>query len=259
MNALTTLPANVSQFLESLPSEPSPECSDKYVFLDTRKVVEDMADLGYTLVDGRRAAARSRSGLYGVHELDFRRPQDLGKSTTEAPRILFFNSYDGSKKAQFLSGLIRFACSNGMVFGDFMENEKFIHINSYEDELLAAVRCLAEGFGEKFDFIDRTKEIELAPDVYLQMADKALETRFTANELRVDAHDILAPRRESDTGSDLWTKFNVIQENIIRGGMYGEAPTDGKIRVAGPVTNIERSTRLNAALWSTLEEFAELA
>lgn len=36
---------------------------------------------------------------------------------------------------------------------------------------------------------------------------------------------LLAPRRSADTGADLWSTFNRLQENIIRGGLRARTAT----------------------------------
>jgi hypothetical protein len=252
---------NHKEFAARLPSAPSPtKVTDKYMFLDSRKVIDDMADLGYQLADARFPKARTKDGHYGIHELDFRRPQDIAKNTHEAPRVLFFNSYDGSKKAQFLAGIIRFACSNGLVIGDSIEQRKFVHLGDYADEILAQIKNMAAVHDEVFTRIDRFREIELDPGVYLQMAEEAAALRFPDAELApiINPNDLLQVRRVEDRSPDLFTRFNVIQENILKGGV----PTinqKGQSRLSSPVGNIEKSTSLNRQLWDLMERYAEAA
>lgn len=250
-----------SDFLTRLPTGPlESKVTDKYMFLDSHKVIEDMADLGYELADARFPKARTKDGHYGIHELDFRRPQDLAKSTNEAPRILFFNSYDGSRKAQFIAGIIRFACSNGLVVGDMVENQKFLHLGDYADALLARIKEMAAVHDKVFGRIDQWREIELDDGVYLQMAEEAAKLRFPDAELApvIDPSALLQVRRGEDLGRDLWTRFNVIQENILKGGVP-VVNQNGQARLAPPVNNIDRSTKLNQGLWNLAERFAEAA
>lgn len=251
-----------SQFLERLPLTQSPTkvSKDKYMFLDTRKVIDDMADLGYEVSGTRFPKARTQDGLFGIHEVDFRRPQDLKLSREAAPRILFINSYDGSRRAQFISGLIRFACSNGLVIGDFVEQKKFLHIGDYADELLATIKAMAANTGQIFDRIERFREIELEPGVYLQMAEEAAKLRFPDAELapRINPNDLLQARRSEDTARNLWTRWNVIQENLLKGGVP-VVNQQGLTRLTPPVGNIERSNDLNQGLWNLAERFAEAA
>ena len=72
---------------------------------------------------------------------------------------------------------------------------------------------------------------------------------------------LLKPRRAADRGADLWSAFNVIQENVIRGGQRGQVvAADGARRRASvrEVTGIDQGRALNRALWVLTERMAEL-
>lgn len=245
-------------FLDALPQHRCEETTtEKYMFIDTRKVVQDMLDLGYQVAEFRRPKARTQAGMYSVHEIDFRRPQDLKKATHEAPRVIFMNSYDGSKRAQFIAGLIRFACSNGLVIGDMIQHQKFLHLGDHADELLDGLKVIAEDTAKAFDAIEGYRGINPDQATMRKMAEAALELRFPDEETRpvADLGDLLQIRREEDLRPDLWTRWNVLQENILRGGVPMRN-NRGQVRLSGPVGNIERSNELNQGLWNLLDEFA---
>jgi hypothetical protein len=72
---------------------------------------------------------------------------------------------------------------------------------------------------------------------------------------------LLEERRHDDRGNDLWTVFNVAQENILRGGIRGrKRDANNRIRrvTTRPVKSIDRDVRLNKALWTLTEKMAEL-
>jgi hypothetical protein len=72
---------------------------------------------------------------------------------------------------------------------------------------------------------------------------------------------MLIPRRTADTGHDLWSTFNVVQENAVRGGLSGMRQTDdGRWRRATTreITGIDQDIKLNKALWVLAEKMAEL-
>ena len=61
--------------------------------------------------------------------------------------------------------------------------------------------------------------------------------------------------------ADLWTTFNVVQENIIRGGLRGrKRGSNGRMRnmTTRPVKALDRNIKLNQALWVLTEKMAEL-
>ena len=55
----------------------------------------------------------------------------------------------------------------------------------------------------------------------------------------------------------LWTTFNVVQENVIRGGIRGRTEK-GSLTRTREVTGIDGDIKLNQALWKLAEEFAKL-
>ena len=72
---------------------------------------------------------------------------------------------------------------------------------------------------------------------------------------------LLRPRRAADRGADLWSAFNVIQENVIRGGQRGQiVAANGARRRASvrEVAGIDQGRALNRALWVLTERMAEL-
>lgn len=254
---------NIETALATLPTAQHPtKVTDKYMFLDTRRVVQDMRDLGYEATGFRRAKGRTVDAEYGLHEVEFMKPEHIKARDFrhEAPRVLFMNSYDGSRKARFAAGLIRFACLNGMITGDLLANLTFLHMGDYEEELMKQMKSIAEETPKVFDRIDKYRSLVLDDEVYIDMADQALQLRYPKEEERpiVDPAALTMPRRREDHGADLYTAFNVLQENIIRGGVPGQLP-DGRGRVMQPVHHIERSNTLNRDLWKLLETTAELA
>jgi hypothetical protein len=249
---------NFSQFLDHLPLTQSDKVTDKYMFLDTRRVIDDMADLGFMVAATRWPKSRTKDGPFGLHEVDFRRP-DAPTIGDSVPRILFHNSYDGSRKAQFSYGIFRLVCDNGLVVGN-AQTFKFLHLGDYLDDLLNQIRAMAETQGQVFDRINDFQSITLDPDQYYHMAEEAALLRFPDPETRpeIDPKNLLQVRRDADLGKDLWTRFNVVQENLLRGGVP-IVNQKGQARLAPPVGNIERSNELNRGLWDLAERYAEAA
>jgi hypothetical protein len=78
---------------------------------------------------------------------------------------------------------------------------------------------------------------------------------------------LLMPRRADDCGDDLWTTLNVIQENVMRGGLSARAPASlcqhgcwrrGRVVTTRAVANIDQDVKLNKALWGLGELMAGL-
>jgi len=246
--------------LELLPNTPSAKVSEKYDFIDSRKIADNMADLGYDLAEVTTPSYRTPDGAWGTHQLDFR-PNGWQDKAVESERILFVNSYDGTRRAEIISGLIRFACLNGIVTGDNIERAKFLHLGGdTETELLEHIDTVNKGFQNTWDKIESYKSLRLDDQIYMEMAREALELRYPDPDSRLDIQPatILMPRRQEDTGTDLYSAFNVLQENIIKGGVPGR-DKDGKVRLNSPLSSIERNNGLNANLWALMDKFAAFA
>jgi hypothetical protein len=245
--------------IEGLPPAPSPDMSHRYLFVDTKKVVDDMADLGFTVAGFRRPRYRTEAGAFGLHEVDFRRPQDVNKADDEAPRVLFLNTYDGSRKAQLVSGVIRFICMNGMLAGTVLQNNKFIHLQDYESQLLDGIKAAGEVASKVFDRIETFKSTKLDRPTLIKMAAEARALRFSEDEdLDVQPQHLLMPRRREDAKQDLWTAWNVLQENLLKGGVPGR-DKGGKVRTIRPLNQIQKSNDLNRGLWDLLEKYGAAA
>lgn len=248
-----------SELLKTLPSAPSPDLSDRYMFIDTRRVVEDMRDLGFEVAGFRRPKFRTKAGAFGLHEVDFRRPNDIGRGTGEAPRVLFLNTYDGSRRAQIVSGVIRFICTNGLIAGDVHQNERFLHLGDYEEQLLGHIKASGETAAKVFDRLENFRTITLDRSQYTEMATRAKALRFDDDlKLDVEPQHLLMPRRREDNKTDLWTTWNRLQENLLKGGIPGR-DTSGNMRTTRPLAQIQKSNELNRGLWNLLEEYAEQA
>jgi hypothetical protein len=96
-------------------------------------------------------------------------------------------------------------------------------------------------------------------------AEAAHTLRFADAEGVVDTPiqpaQLLVPRRHDDTGQDLWRTFNVVQENVMRGGltaMRRDHHSRPRRVTTRAVNGIDQDVRLNKALWTLAERMAEL-
>lgn len=66
------------------------------------------------------------------------------------------------------------------------------------------------------------KSTQLSPDEQRLLGEVSLVARYGDNERSpVRPEQIIEPRRREDVDRSLWTTFNVIQENVVRGGLQG--------------------------------------
>ena len=69
---------------------------------------------------------------------------------------------------------------------------------------------------------------------------------------------LLEAKRSADRSNDLFTVFNVVQENIIKGGIRFSSKNDdgiferNKVRA---ITSIDANIKINKGLWSLSEKY----
>jgi hypothetical protein len=73
----------------------------------------------------------------------------------------------------------------------------------------------------------------------------------------VAAEQLIEARRPEDIGNSLWTTFQRVQENVIRGGRTGRSAQGRRLQTR-PVGSIDRGVSLNRALWMLAEEMRKL-
>jgi hypothetical protein len=66
---------------------------------------------------------------------------------------------------------------------------------------------------------------------------------------------IMYPKREEDNKNDLWTVFNVVQENFIRGGLEYTSSRGRKTSLKG-LKSIMAVNQVNTKLWELAEQFS---
>jgi len=113
---------------------------------------------------------------------------------------------------------------------------------------------------------DAMKSLQLWQREELAFAHAALALRFgerlsetTEEQLPapVTAEQLTQPRRAEDAGRSLWTTFQRVQENVMRGGQTGRNAQGKRIQTR-PVGSIDRGVSLNRALWMLAEEMRKL-
>ena len=148
------------------------------------------------------------------------------------------------------------------------------HIGFKSDDFIRSAGEIASSAGIIADRVDEMKVIEMTPDERNVFAQTALglvygagsKTRAELEEAIEDSpiqpDQLLHERRYDDKGKDLWTLFNLVQENVMRGGLKGRKRNNSSGRMRNvttrPVKALDRNIKLNQALWFLTEKMAEL-
>ena len=235
-------------------AQAAPGMSERYEFIDSRQIVTRMADEGYYVANATNAAPKKRDAMYAKHMLDFRH-EDAREVNGAVPRIIFINSHDGSSSASAMGGVFRFVCSNGLVIGNTVGKERARHMGDPAADLIHRMQLLARNTQKTFDKIDRWTRISLDNAKANRFATFAAQLRW-GDAGKFAPEELLQVRRSEDDAGDLWTVFNRVQENTVRGGLEGLSRS-GRRATSRPLADITRDAQYNAALWSLAEEVAE--
>ena len=239
----------------------APTVSDKFTHIPTFKVIEDMSQLGWNVVDCKEVKAR-KEGTVGFqkHLVVFRNPDVVingADGDTVFPQILLTNSNDGKNAFTFTAGLFRMVCENGLVISTEQFNDvKMRHMGYTFEELQAQIREMVEQLPLTVESMNKMKQIQLTDEQAQDLAKKALATRFTEEQIEavnIDLDKLLEPTRPEDKGTDLWSVFNVIQEKIIDGDFTYMIGT--RVRKARKVKNFKQDMEINQKLFATAAEF----
>jgi len=242
----------------------NPGVSDRYVMATTETIIDDMAKLGWDVVDCKQQRANKRSKVRSFHMLAFQNPKvfitkiaNNGEETVDCfPRIILTNSHDGFHSFKFMIGLFRCVCSNGLVIAtDTFADVSIRHINYTFDELREMVAKAISTVSDNISVMNEMQKTILNEEQKKALATEALKIRGGDDEdkpLKVaddDLEDILTPVRDDDKANDLWTVFNILQEKIIKGNFKMISNTNNKVRKARPITGLAKDLEINQALF----------
>jgi hypothetical protein len=235
--------------------------SQRYAYIPTIEVLEGLRKEGFepfSVAQGRsRIEGKSE---YTKHLVRLRHAKHI-TSRSEVNEIVLLNSHDGTGSYQMLAGCFRFVCANGMVCGNVTNDIRVPHKGDVMGRVIDGAYTVLRDFEAVDAAIDGMKVTSLAAPQAHAFAKAALALRFEssseAKPAPITPQQLLAPRRAEDVDSSLWTTFQRIQENALRGGIRGRT-ADGRPTTTRAVGSIDGSVALNRALWVLAEEMRKL-
>lgn len=243
--------------------------SHRYSFIPTISVVQSLITEGWSITDARqqRVLLQDKTN-FTRHILRFRRDDAVALHVGDVyPEVVLINSHDRGSAYQMHAGLYRLVCSNGLVVDDGTFARLSIrHSGRVIDDVRHGADNIIREVPRILTDVKEMQAIELVPNEREVFAKAALALRFD-DSVSVQPYQALVPKRYGDDKTDLWTTFNVIQENLIRGGIRYAVPAhtnEEGMRVPArrartrEVKSIREDTKLNKALWTLAEEMKRL-
>jgi hypothetical protein len=220
-----------------------------YTFISTERVLAALASAGFVPM-GARQAARARSPLHARHLIRLRRRVETIALRDAIPEILFLNSHDGTSAYQLRVGLYRVVCTNGLIVSaGVFPTWRVRHRGDVVADVVQAALEISERFDLLAGAVDRMERTHLDRLQQLNFAAEAVALRFPKDPPgTVEPSRFLVARRAEDVGDDLWRTFNVLQENLLQGGIPRRSASNRLSRTRR-ITAIREDVRLNSALW----------
>lgn len=235
---------------------PADRVSSRYSFIPTMKIVDEVQEHGWFPVAAFQSHKVEAKG-HSTHKITFRRSNEAVRVGDVIPQIELINNHMGLHRFRFDSGLFRLACSNGLVVSMNLGNSRIekIHIDKASVEVFQALTDAINRAELAAQTIPKWQAVELNFVEKQEFAKRAVLIRNNDNVCwsnHFDAHVFLQPRRDVDRPDNLWTVFNRVQENVIKGGVQGVS------RTLKPITQIKEVQRINHQLWQLAAEFGAL-
>jgi hypothetical protein len=223
--------------------------SSSYTFISTERVLDALGSVGFVPVEARQAA-RAKSSLHARHLIRLRRRCETVQLRDSIPEVLFLNSHDGTSAYQLRVGLFRVLCTNGLVVSmGIFPVWRVMHRGDVVQDVVCAALRISERFEQLAVAVERMERTMLDAGQRLELAAQALALRFPNDAAgAMQPSQLLVARRAQDVGNDLWRTFNVVQENILRGGLVRRSASNRLTRTRG-IQAIREDVRLNSALW----------
>lgn len=234
--------------------------SKHYSYLSTGEVLQALMSEGlqpYSVALSRTKIEDRKA--YVKHSIRLRHSSQPMSVGGLHPEIVVTNSHDGGSSFQIELGIFRLVCSNGLVIssGQF-QAFRIRHVGSTIQDVLKATKTISSQFPNVLEMANTYSAIQLTQEQRLELAHRAMGLRWSEGDFPFPESRLLSPRRLQDESPDLWTTFNVIQENLTRGQKpswsfsYG-----GKRKGSRAVSGVDASLRLNRELWGLLETTAQ--
>lgn len=238
--------------------------SDKYAFVPTVQVIEQLDKQGWHPVNAQeqRVNNSERKG-YQKHIIKFQ-SEAHGEINGIKPEIILTNSHDRTSSFRFMAGLFRLVCSNGLIVADAMfGNMNVRHIGYNNDKVVQVVNQIMEHTPNVLNRLESLQQMEVSRQEQLAFAVSAAMEKWKVDEnhLPFDAEALLATRRYEDTTPSIWTTYNTVQENLMRGGLrYRTVNREGRRakRTTRAITSINEDVRVNKALWTLAENMRKI-
>lgn len=236
--------------------------SERFNVIQAASVGQAMSAQGLQLVSLSTGKGRQ------VDKVDFQRTLSRYRGPEIAPGVFLDIVYDSKHMGRGVDrlyvGIFRMVCTNGLFTGTAFFCHEIRHSgDTYE--------TLQEGIAAALGCQEKLAEVIARMQATVLTAEQVEELRFAAAKLIVGddvtefRHRLGKTNRESDQSQDLWTQYNLAQENGVKGnnvayvrrGENEHGLATVRNMTARPIKpNSAKDLEFNQGLWSVAEKLA---
>lgn len=255
---------DVTRFDSVLAQAPAPTVSSRYTFIPTTRVLDILADYGWTptKISETKTRKPEMKGFqkHIVRLMNNELNQSIGVQGS-IPQIVVTNAHAGTAAFNLSIGLLEKVCLNGLVVerGNHDEANSFsIRHQGFNDAVVEEkIKTLGAEMPSVLAQIDSFRAMLLTRNEQRAFAEAAIELRFDGEKYAVQPDELLMVRHSEQSAPTLWNTFNVVQEAVIQGGVTQRRKNGTRIH-SRRITGIDADLRLNRALWRLTERIAQL-
>lgn len=244
--------------------------SQRFKPIPTIDVVRGLSKEGFHPVGVKQCRTRDESKReFTKHLIRFRKDGDIQPtiSRDSVLEIVLRNANDGTSAYDLMAGMWREVCMNGLVVKtDHIDAIKVRHSGDVVSKVIEGTYSVLSQSEAVLAAPEDWGRLRLTRDHAMAYATSAHMLRFDDTPTPIKPEQLLIPRRREDNAPDLWSVFNVVQENAIKGGLSGTRASldnNGRMRIRNVTTRevkgIDQDVKLNQALWKLTETMARLA
>ncbi|MEY1278537.1 DUF932 domain-containing protein, partial [Providencia rettgeri] len=217
-------PLTIEELFRTVPSVFSEEKhesrSERYTYIPTITLLDSLQKEGFYPFFACQTRVRDASRReHTKHMLRLRRHDQI--TGNQVPEIILLNSHDGSSSYQMLPGFFRAICCNGLVCGDTFGEVRVPHKGDVVNKVIEGAYEVLDTFDAIAEKREQMQSLLLPPPAQQIFAQAALMYRYGEEHQPITEAQVLQPRRFEDKKDDLWTVYQRLQENLIKGGLSG--------------------------------------
>lgn len=206
-----------SAFAES----PISRASTKYQMVKTSALIEELLSKGWFPVEANQTRTTSSEKMGKQFHIIKMEHNDLQFSGDERFQLMISNGHDLVTPLKIRASIFRKVCSNGLIAGvKFIPEIRMTHVSSVRELAHESINQVGGLLEKVKSSVEIMKMTPISPSQAHLLATKAYGFRHENEVNMASVEELLTPRRDVDDSQDLWTVYNVIQENLINGNYH---------------------------------------